>query len=222
VKPLVLYGGGGFGREVALLVHTINRVRPTWRLLGFLDDNDAGLDSYRGLPFLGGLDQLESLARDCGGLSIAICIGDIEPVRTLSTSIRCLAPAVAFPTLVHPTANVDRDWFEMGEGNIIAAGATVTVDVRIGSFNIVNVNAAVTHDSIVGDRCRVNPGAILNGGVKLGDEVTIGAGAILMPRISIGSGATVALGAVVGKDVLPGDTVAGNPSRVMRSNAQHA
>jgi maltose O-acetyltransferase len=41
----------------------------------------------------------------------------------------------------------------------------------------------------------------------------IGANAIIFPGITIGENAIVGAGAVVNKDVLPGDTVTGNPAR---------
>ena len=213
----MLYGGGGFGREVALLVRAINRIRPTWDMVGFLDDGRTCGDAYHDLPFLGGLGRLATVADHCSARpAVAICIGSIEVLHALPRKIRCVLSCVDFPTLVHPSAIVDYEFVNIGEGNIIAAGVSITSDVRVGSFNIINLNAVVSHDVVIGDRCRINPAAVLNGGVRIGDAVTIGAGAVLKPRITVGNGATVALGAVVGNDVLPGTVVAGNPSRVVR------
>ncbi|MFD0823542.1 sugar acetyltransferase, partial [Micromonospora zhanjiangensis] len=41
MRDLVIVGAGGFARETAAAVRAVNQVRPTWRLLGFLDDNPA-------------------------------------------------------------------------------------------------------------------------------------------------------------------------------------
>ena len=38
MNDLIIVGASGFGREVAWLVERINRVTPTWNLLGFMDD----------------------------------------------------------------------------------------------------------------------------------------------------------------------------------------
>jgi FlaA1/EpsC-like NDP-sugar epimerase len=40
MQKLIIIGASGFGREIAWLVERINRVKPTWELLGFVDDNE--------------------------------------------------------------------------------------------------------------------------------------------------------------------------------------
>lgn len=41
MKDIVIIGAGGFGREVAWLIEDINRIKQTWNIIGFVDDNDA-------------------------------------------------------------------------------------------------------------------------------------------------------------------------------------
>ncbi|WP_283651437.1 hypothetical protein [Ileibacterium valens] len=40
MKSLIIIGTCGFGREVAWLVELINKVKPTWNILGYLDDDE--------------------------------------------------------------------------------------------------------------------------------------------------------------------------------------
>ena len=40
MKDLIIFGASGFGREVAWAVERLNKVTPTWNLLGFMDDAD--------------------------------------------------------------------------------------------------------------------------------------------------------------------------------------
>lgn len=47
------------------------------------------------------------------------------------------------------------------------------------------------------------------------DGASIGSGAVLLGGIRIGAGAMVGAGAVVTRDVEPGETVVGNPARVL-------
>ena len=47
------------------------------------------------------------------------------------------------------------------------------------------------------------------------DDVTLGANSTLVGDITIGEGATVGAGAVVVEDVPPGETVVGNPARIV-------
>lgn len=208
MKPLVLYGAGGLGREVALLVAAINRRAPTWDLLGFADDGHR--QGSLGLEVIGGLEAI----RDRGPVSVAITIGNIEALEMLSARIDREAPGAELVNLIHPDATVDLGAVTLGRGNIIAAGARLA-NVSLGSFNVINMNTALGHDVVAGDFNLIHPGAVINGQVEIGSRVIVGAGASIIPRITIGDGATVAIGAVVGRPVSPGETVAGNPARVV-------
>ena len=70
--PLVIIGCGGFGREVHDIVDAINGVKPTWNLLGYLDDQpdpaNVSLVEDRSSEVLGsnGLD-------DDGGAGSPVC-----------------------------------------------------------------------------------------------------------------------------------------------------
>ena len=43
MKDIAIYGAGGFGKEVACLIKRINEQEPTWKLVGFFDDNPLDL-----------------------------------------------------------------------------------------------------------------------------------------------------------------------------------
>jgi acetyltransferase-like isoleucine patch superfamily enzyme len=49
---------------------------------------------------------------------------------------------------------------------------------------------------------------------------SIGSGAVILGGVVIGAGALVGAGAVVTRDVPPGDVVAGNPARYMRTRGR--
>ena len=54
MKDLIIFGASGFGREVAWAVERINKVSPTWKLLGFMDDADDNQGkAINGYPVLG-------------------------------------------------------------------------------------------------------------------------------------------------------------------------
>jgi acetyltransferase-like isoleucine patch superfamily enzyme len=54
--------------------------------------------------------------------------------------------------------------------------------------------------------------------VIIEDNVTVGIGAIVLKGVTIGAGATVLAGAVVSRNVPPGATAAGNPSRIIEAS----
>ncbi len=209
-RPLIVYGCGGLGREVAMAA----RAGAEHEVVGFIDDGVEAGSRVQDLPVLGGFDVLEGY--DAQGLGVYIAIGSIPVHRTVVERIRGLTQPVSFPNIVHPDATVDLNRVSLGIGNYVAAGARLTADLRIGDFNIINLNTVLAHDVVLGDRCQINPAAVLNGQDVVGDEVVIGAGAVVMPRTEIGAGAVVGIGAVVVGLVPPGCTVVGNPARVVR------
>ena len=47
MKDLIILGANGFGREVLQWAKDVNKVKPTWHIKGFLDDNLNALDGYK-------------------------------------------------------------------------------------------------------------------------------------------------------------------------------
>ena len=61
MDKIVIVGVGGFGREVAWLIERINSVKPTWELVGFVDDNKALMgDNISGYPVVGDSEWLNN------------------------------------------------------------------------------------------------------------------------------------------------------------------
>ena len=60
LKKLIIIGASGFGREVAWLVERINKVKKTWDLLGFIDDDESiqgkEINNYK---VLGKIDEID-------------------------------------------------------------------------------------------------------------------------------------------------------------------
>lgn len=63
MRDIVIIGAGGIGREVAWIIEEINKVKPTWNIIGFADENsemwDKELNGYRVLGGFEALDKLE-------------------------------------------------------------------------------------------------------------------------------------------------------------------
>lgn len=75
-------------------------------------------------------------------------------------------------------------------------------------------SSAVLGDNI--DLCQFTTiGSVCLHGAHIGDNVYIGPGVCIVEGVKIGDGATIGAGAVVVKDVAAGETVAGNPAKVI-------
>lgn len=111
--------------------------------------------------------------------------------------------SMVFDVDIHPAAQI---------------GHGMTMDhatgIVIGETAVVGNNVLMLHDVTLGtrgfERGDRHP--------VVGDDVIIGAGAKILGRITVGNGARVAAGSLVLEEVAPGHTVAGVPSRVVKTS----
>ncbi|WP_263840111.1 acetyltransferase [Salinibacter sp.] len=205
--PLLLVGAGGFGREVAALVETLNQQALTWNLHGFVDDDPALRDAtVMEIPVRGDVDWLTRQT----DFSVSLTIGDGSARRAVADRLTAtdLQPA----TLVHPTVSVHRT-VHLGPGTILCQGAAPTVDVQIGPHAVLDQHCTVGHDAVLDAFVSLRPGARISGSAHLEQAVTVGAGAVVLPDVTIGAGTTVGAGAVVTEDLPPDCTAVGRPAR---------
>mgnify|MGYP005836463779 CR=1 FL=1 len=212
-KPIVIVGAGGFGREVAQLITDINEEKPTWEILGFVDDDPGKREQD-----IGGL----AVIRTIGDMAwpktrpaIALGIGFPRVKRRIIRQITERFPEAEFPALIHPSASVGRN-VAFGPGCLIAAGCVLTVDINMGSFVLLNLLCTVGHDATIGNftTCYVNVN--LAGYSALEDGVEMGTGSVVIPGKTVGSGSVVGAGAVVVNDIPPNSVAVGVPARVIK------
>jgi UDP-2-acetamido-3-amino-2,3-dideoxy-glucuronate N-acetyltransferase len=127
---------------------------------------------------------------------------------------------------------------------------SVLLDCQIGDGCTIHAPVWIGNKVVIGERCKVQAFAFLPEGVKIGNDVfigphvcftndkhppsdqwsetivedgaVIGANSTILPGIRIGAKAMVGAGSVVTRDVPPGETVVGNPARVVPARAKLA
>ncbi|WP_456426197.1 acetyltransferase [Rhodocaloribacter sp.] len=211
MRPLVIVGAGGFGRETAALVEDINRDEPAWELLGFVDDDATLHGSERlGYPVLGGLDWL------CRRRNVHYVLAIGAPRIRKRMDRRLEATPLSPATLIHPAAAVHRTT-SLGPGTILCRGVTLTVAIRVGRHVILNLHGTVGHDATLGDYTTAHPGVHISGHARTGTAVELGTGCVLLPGVTVGEGARVGAGAVVTRDLPAHCTAVGVPARPLPS-----
>ena len=210
-KRIAIYGAGGLGREVAGGIQRINNAgRQQWDIVGFFDDNiPVGTQVSHFGQVLGGIDELNAFDEP---LALAIAVG--SPMTRKQIHDRITNPNISFPNLIAPSFRVlDRQTFEIGEGNIIQDNCSVTCDVKIGSFNVMNGSNALGHDVNLGDFNVLMPGVRLSGEVTVGKCNLLGVDSIVLQRVKIGDNVTLGAGSVMMTKPKDGFTYIGVPAK---------
>jgi len=211
-QKVVIYGGGGFAREVAWLVECCDAGKGAYEVACFVDDDEAAHGKLlNGIPVMSLQVAREQFptARMVGGVGV--------PKTRQSVIGKAARAGFSFCTLVHP--NVERSrWVEIGEGTIVCAGSLLTTNIIIGRHVQLNLDCTVGHDVRIGDFATLAPGVHLSGWVHIGERVYIGTGAVIIngtkdTPMQIGDDAVIGAGACVIKPVPPGTTVVGVPAR---------
>ena len=212
LKDIAIFGVGGFGREVLTLIKDINKVEPTYNIIGFFDDGHEKGETINGYPVLGKTEELNSWPKEIG---IAISIGNPEVKKHVINKI--FNPNVNYPTLIHPNVVIgDSNYVRIGQGCIICAGNMITTNIEIGDFVILNLGCTVGHDTIIKDYAAFMPSCNISGEVFIGEGVYVGTGAKIINQLKIGEYTIVGAGAVVSKTLPARCTAAGIPAKPIK------
>jgi sugar O-acyltransferase (sialic acid O-acetyltransferase NeuD family) len=209
-RQLLLLGSGGFARETAEAVRAVNSVRPTWRLLGFLDDDPQRHGRLiAGYPVIGPIE----LIHDHPEVEVVICTGRPDNY----TSRRQIAHRLGlnqarYATVIHPSATVG-ETCRVGSGSVLLAHVDLTCDVVIGRHVAVMPQVVLTHDVRVDDWATLSSGVRIGGAAHVAQGAYIGSAACLREGITIGERAMVGMGSVVTCDVPAQRTWFGSPAR---------
>jgi sugar O-acyltransferase (sialic acid O-acetyltransferase NeuD family) len=209
MKKIAIFGAGGFGREVKMLIDQINEVAKQWEFIGFFDDRILKGEVVNGYPVFGGGDELLKYTEQ---LEVVFAIGNPVIKKKVISKVAG-NPLLSFPTLIHPNCQIGKDHVSIGKGTIITAGVIVTVNISIGAHVILNLSTTVGHDTKINDYCSIMPGVNISGEVELGECVYIGTGAKIINQVTIGERSIIGAGAVVSRSIGPDVTAVGIPAK---------
>jgi sugar O-acyltransferase (sialic acid O-acetyltransferase NeuD family) len=214
MKPIAIYGAGGFGLEVAMLIEQINQVSPQWHIIGFFDDNINIGTKKNDYSVIGGIKQVNRWDEK---LAIAFALGMPEIKKKVVDRVN--NPNLYFPSLIHPSAIIgNKKYVQIGQGCIISAGCIITTNIKIGSFVFFNLSCTLGHESAIGDFCSFMHGCNISGEVSIGEVSFWGTGAKIINCKTVGNNTTIGAGAVVVDNVPPDVTVVGVPAKLIKQN----
>lgn len=207
-KKIVIYGAGGFGREVQWLIERINQQEPTWEILGYVDDGVQKGNIIDDCKVIGGIDYLLKFEEE---LAVAFAVGSAKVRRKLVDKCK-KNPKLYYPNLIDPSV-IFSNRIMYGKGNIICAGNILTVDIQIGDFNIINLDCTVGHDAILTSYVTVYPGVHISGMVTIGAESEIGTGTQIIQGTRIIDQVIIGAGSTIIRDIEEAGTYVGSPVR---------
>lgn len=214
MKDIAIFGAGGFGKEVALMIKRINEAgNDNWNLIGFFDDGkDKGYKVSHLGEVLGGMDELNTWDKE---LSLVIAIGNTTTL--LRVRERITNTKILFPNVIDPSVKIiDHETFSIGQGNIIQQGCRFSCDVTIGNFNVMNSDIVAGHDVTIGDYNVIMPDIRISGEVSIGTQCLIGVGSIILQQTKIGTGVRLAAGSVLLTKPKDNSLYMGNPAKRMQ------
>jgi sugar O-acyltransferase (sialic acid O-acetyltransferase NeuD family) len=208
---LVVYGAGGFGREIACLIHEINlkNSEPLWNFIGFFDDGKQIGDRNEYGVILGGINELNLYSKK---LAVVLAIGNPNTLAFLEGRIK--NSLVEFPNIIAPDIRyLDKNNTAIGKGNIFFSKCSLSCNVSIGDFNIFNSTIAVGHDTRIGSFNLFMPGTRISGDVEIGELNFLGVNSIILQKTKIGNKTVISAGSVVIRNTKDNSTYLGNPAR---------
>ncbi|MFC0236517.1 acetyltransferase [Fictibacillus phosphorivorans] len=212
MKDIVVYGAGGFAREVAYLIEQINENNPTWNLLGYIDDNKENQgEILNGYQVLGNIEWFKNTEK----ISVALGIGSPKVKKAIVEKLNEFNGKIEFPNLIHPTV-IYSGHNKIGRGNIICEGNLFTCNINLKNFVIVNLNCTIGHDTVIDDYCTILPNASISGNVHFSEGVDFGTNATIIQGIDVGEYTIVGAGAVVVKSLPSKCTAVGMPAKPIK------
>lgn len=204
-QHVLIYGAGGFGREIASWIRTdaSANIHP----VGFIDDAGT-VAECAGLP----VGSLVEMAKLHPGASVILALGDGASRQAAAERVK--AAGLTAQGFVHSSVLVG-ERVEIGEGSLILPGSILTCDIRIGAFVVVNCSCNVGHDVEIGSYSSLLGNNSLNGNVAIGEFVTIGSRATIYPGKRVGDNSTVGIGSVIIRSVRANVTVFGVPAKII-------
>lgn len=217
MKDIIVFGGGGLGREILFQIKEQNKVRKEYNILGFADDNESLCGkTLSGYPVLGGSDYLLSYEKE---LCVVIAIGKPH-IRKLIFDKISKNSNLLFPSIIASNV-ICADTAKLGKGCIVGFFTYLSADTEIGDFVLVSNGCNVGHDTMIDSFSTLYPAVHVSGNVHVEKECEIGVGSNIIQGLKIGQRTVIGAGASVIRDIEGECTAVGVPAKIIKRNERN-
>ena len=212
---IAIYGAGGLGREVLMLVQEINLFKDTFKQITFVVDQPGENKEIMNIPIIS-FDDFIGFKQYNDFVAI-IAVGEPELRRKLYDKLN--SNKIQLTQLIHPTVYVSPNTV-LEDGVIISKGSYISCNVIIKKNVLVQPNVNIGHDVIIEQNSVISGFTNIGGQSSIGSNSFTGLSSVIKDHIRIGNNSIVSMGAVVFRDVDDNTIVMGNPARTFSNNTE--
>lgn len=171
-RNLVIFGIGNYARILRRMAEGAG-----FEVIAFTSDTELPEASFvDGVPFVPCDEIVDFCLTADAGVVLGFIGKDQQHVR--EEKFRSLMrEGLCFPNVIQPGASVDSD--DMGQGNVLFAGARIGFQCSVGDCNIFWQNSSIAHDNKVGSFNNFGPNSALAGYAEVSDHCFVGIGSSL-------------------------------------------
>ena len=191
LKKIYIFGAGTTGREVLRIISDINNKKPSWDVLGFVDNNSdlvgEKIDDVKVFHFteLKGIENF-----------YAVCCAYDSKIRKNIIEKEIQYLGLKLTSIIHPDVFIPSD-ASIDDGVIIYSGTKLSFSVSIGKACLIFFNSLLGHDLNTGPYCTFSPSVCLNGSISMGEGVFLGSGVTVHQGVNIGDWTSVGIGSII-------------------------
>lgn len=214
LRKIVIFGAGGFGREVMDELEMYNLLEKKYNILGFVDDTEINQNKIiNRYPVLGKIEWLLNIKEE---IDVLICIGNPKNRKKVFQILK-KNENIKFPNFISKDARVSKHSV-LGIGSIICSSSIITTNVNIKEFVILNLDCTVGHDTIIENFVTVYPSVNISGNVHVGEFTEIGTGTNIIEKLNLGENVILGAGSVVTKNIESNCVAVGIPAKPIKYN----
>lgn len=208
-NPILIYGFGGFGQEIACLINGINKTKQQWEILGFIDDGVPVNTQSKYGKVLGDINFINEL-----NVPTAVVIAIATPSIIQHIVQKVDNPNVYYPNIIAPDVLFfDKESLTIGQGNLITFGCRMSCNIHISDFNILNGQVSFGHDVSIGSYNVLMPETRISGEATIGNSNFFGVRSLVLQGIKIGNNTRIGAASVVMRNTKDNHLYMGNPAK---------
>lgn len=216
MQNIILVGAGGCMRELVWQIQELNKVKPSWNILGYVDVVPPENNEYVtvGMQKVSYLGTDEILIHSKENINVVLCIGSPRLRKKIAINLM-QNKYISFPNMILLETYICDD-VKLGQGCIVSMDARISTNTKVGDFVFLNTGSMICHDGIIGDYVTLSPDVKVAGAVRVGNGTELGIGSKVIQGISIGENVIIGAGGIVVRDIQSNCTAVGVPAKVIK------